>query len=119
MARTGSADRERYWQEAIARQQASGQSIVRFCAKEGLSPASFHAWKQRFRQLQRLTRREPAREPLVPVQIVTEPVEGTGRLEVQWPNGVVLRAQGCDGQTISAAITALSGSLSTRRIRRC
>ena len=38
MARTRNAERRRYWQEAIGRQQASGQSIVGFCAEEG--PAS-------------------------------------------------------------------------------
>ena len=38
MAKTRSADRRRYWREVIERQQASGQSIVGFCAKEGLVP---------------------------------------------------------------------------------
>ena len=51
MARTRNADRRRYWQEAIERQQASGQSIVGFCTEEGVSTASFHAWKRRFRRL--------------------------------------------------------------------
>ena len=57
MAKTRSADRQRYWREVIERQQASGQSIVGFCAKEGLSPASFHAWKRRLRRPQRETGR--------------------------------------------------------------
>ena len=50
MAKTSRADRRRYWREKIERQQASGQSIVTFCAKEGLSPASFHTWKRRLRR---------------------------------------------------------------------
>ena len=54
MAKTKSADRQRQWRELIERQQASGQSIVGFCAKERLSPASFHAWKRRLRGLRRL-----------------------------------------------------------------
>jgi hypothetical protein len=118
MAKTGSADRQRYWREAIERQQASGQSIVGFCAKEGLCAASFHAWKRRFRQSRRAVRSGPARQALVPVQIVSDPAGGVGNLEVQWPGGVVLRAQGCDMQTIVAAVTALSAS-STRGARRC
>jgi hypothetical protein len=48
MAKIDRADRQRYWREAIERQQASGQSIVGFCGQEGLSLASFHAWKRRF-----------------------------------------------------------------------
>ena len=50
MAKARSADRQRYWRKVIERQRASGQSIVGFCAKEGLTPASFHAWKRRLRR---------------------------------------------------------------------
>jgi hypothetical protein len=50
MAKARSADRRRYWQAVIERQQVSGQSIVGFCSKEGLAPASFHAWKRRVRR---------------------------------------------------------------------
>ena len=119
MATTRNADRRRYWQEAIERQQASGQSIVGFCAKEGLSPASFHAWKRRLRRRPKLETGRAAKQALVPIQIVGDAPTGLGRLEVQWPDGVVLRAQGCDMQTIGAAVAALSASPSTRRMRRC
>jgi transposase-like protein len=118
MAKTSRADRRRYWQEAIERQEGSGQSIVGFCAKEGLSPASFHAWKRRLRRHQRATRQKAAKEALVPVQIISDPAHGTGNMEVQWPGGVALRAQGCDMQTIIAAVTAISAS-SIRRTSRC
>jgi hypothetical protein len=119
MAKTSRADRQQYWREAIERQQASGQSIVGFCAKEGLSPASFHAWKRRLRWRPKLETGRAAKQALVPVQIVGDAPTGLGRLEVQWPDGVVLRAQGCDMQTIGAAVAALSASPSTRRMRRC
>jgi hypothetical protein len=45
------------------------------------------------------------------VQIVSDPARSIGNMEVQWPGGVALRAQGCDMQTIVAAVTALSASL--------
>jgi hypothetical protein len=118
MAKTRSADRQRYWREVIDRQQASGESVVGFCAKERLSPASFHAWKRQLRGLRRATRRKAGDEALVPVQIVSDPGRGAGNMDVQWPSGVVLRAQGCDMQTIIAAVTALSAS-PLRRTRRC
>jgi hypothetical protein len=118
MVKTSRADRRQYWQAAIERQEASAQSIVAFCAREGLSPASFHAWKRRFRRHQRATRQRAADEALVPVHIVSDPTRGIGSIEVQWPGGVALRAQGCDMQTIIAAVTALSAS-STRRASRC
>jgi hypothetical protein len=119
MAKTSRADRRQYWQEAIERQEASGQSIVGFCAKERISTASFHAWKRRLRrQHRRATQQKAAKEALVPVQIVGDPVAGTRHMEIQWAGGVALRAQGCDMQTIIAAVTALSAS-SIRRTSRC
>jgi hypothetical protein len=50
------------------------------------------------------------------VEIVSDPADGMGNLEVQWPDGVVLRVQGCDMQTISTVIATVSAS-STRRMR--
>ena len=118
MAKTSRADRQHYWREAIERQQASGESIVAFCAKEGLSPAAFHAWKRRLRWRPRYETGKAAKQALVPVQIVGNAPTGLGMLEVQWPDGVVLRAQGCDMQTIGAVVAALSVP-PARRARRC
>lgn len=118
MAKATNANREQYWQGVLERQKASGQSIVRFCAKEGLSPASFHAWKRRLRRGARKAERKAAIEALVPVQIVSDQVGGAGNLEVQWPGGVSLRIRGCDVQTVGAVVTALPVG-TTRRSRRC
>jgi hypothetical protein len=115
MAVKRNTDRQEFWQKTIKRQQDSGQSIMGFCAKEGLCVASFHAWKRRFQQSRRVIRSEPVKQGLVPVQIVSDPAGGVVSLEVQWSGGVVLRAQGCDAQAISAAIATLSAS-STQRI---
>jgi len=119
MARARSADRQQYWREVIERQQASGQSIVGFCSREGLAPASFHAWKRRLRRSRREAGRESANQALVPVQIISDPKADMGRLEVQWPGGVVLRVQGCDAQTIGTVVAALSATQATRRTRPC
>jgi hypothetical protein len=118
MAMASRADRRRYWQAVIERQQASGQSIVGFCSKEGLAPASFHAWKRRLRRSRRGIERRSANQALVPVQIVGDAKADAGRLEVQWPRGVVLRVQGCDAQTIGAVVAALAAT-PTRRARPC
>ena len=119
MTTARSADRQRYWREVNERQRASGQSIVGFCSKEGLSPASFHAWKRRLGRCQRETERRSGTQALVPVQIVRGPTDDAGRLEVQWPGGVVLRVQGCDAGTIGAVVAALSTTPATRRPRPC
>jgi hypothetical protein len=119
MAKGSRADRQQYWQAVIERQQASGQSIVGFCSKEGLTPASFHAWKRRLRRSRRGAERESANQALVPVQIVSDRKADAGRLEVHWPGGVVLRVQGCDAQTIGAVVAALAAAPTTRRARPC
>ena len=117
MAKATNGDRQRYWREAIERQQVSGRSIVRFCSEEGLAPASFHAWKRRLRP-QRGTGRTSVKQALVPVKIVNDSAAAAGRLEIQWPGGVVLRVQGCDGQTVASVVAALSVP-PARRARRC
>ena len=119
MAKARSADRQRYWREVIERQRASGQSIVGFCSKEALCPASFHAWKRRLGRPKRETGWRSAKQALVPVQIISGPTDDAGRLEVQWPGGVVLRIQGCDAQMIGAVVAALSTTPSTRRAHPC
>jgi hypothetical protein len=119
MAKIRIADRQRYWWEAIERQRASGQSIVGFCSKEGLSPASFHAWKRRLRRPKREIGRRSEKQALVPVQIVSDPTADARRLEVQWPGGIVLRVKGCDAQMIGAVVVALSTTPLTRRARPC
>ena len=119
MAMARNANRQQYWREVIERQQGSGQSIVGFCSKERLCPASFHAWKRRLGRPKRETGRRSANQTLVPVQIVSDPKADAGRLEVQWPGGVVLRVQGCDAQMIGAVVAALSTTPSTRRVRPC
>lgn len=121
MAKVSRADRRRYWQGVIARQHASVQSIVGFCSKEGLTPASFHAWKRRLRRSRCGIEggSAPLNQALVPVQIVSDPKADAGCLEVQWPGGVVPRVHGCDAQTIGAAVAALAAVPTTRRVRPC
>ena len=117
MARATNGERQRYWREVIERQQASGQSIVAFCSKEKLAPATFHAWKRRLRRLRREARQKGA-QALLPVQVVDAVPIGAGKLEVEWPDGVVLRVQGCEAQTVGMVVAALAAR-PTRRTHRC
>ncbi len=84
MARATNGDRQRYWREAIERQQASGQSIVGFCSKEKLAPATFHAWKRRLQQPRREAGRRrrrpsfPSRSSM-PCRLVRASWKSTGR----------------------------------------
>lgn len=114
MARTGSADRQRYWRKVIERQRASGQSIVGFCAQENLCPVTFHVWKRRLGHPERAGGGKTSGQALVPVQIVGDLPGSSGSLEVQWPSGVVLRVQGCEAATIGTVVATISASAKRR-----
>jgi hypothetical protein len=93
MARPKDPDLERLWRQRLRRQTSSGLSIPAFCAREGVSSASFHAWKRRL-----TTRSLPARPqpPLfVPLRLDSssrpaDPLPGGG-VEIELPHQVRLR----------------------------
>jgi hypothetical protein len=47
MARPKDLGLERVWRQRLHRQRSSGLSISEFCAREGVTCSSFHAWKRR------------------------------------------------------------------------
>ena len=49
MAGRKSAEKASRWREILRRQEKSGVSIRRFCAREGLSEPSFYTWRKRLR----------------------------------------------------------------------
>jgi transposase-like protein len=118
MAKTGSGDRQRYWQELIQRQQVSGQSIESFCIKEKLSQTSFYAWKRRLRESRSGAARTTARRSLVPVQIVNDRLASAVNLEVQWSDGILLRVQGCEARMVKAVVATIL-AFSKRRGQPC
>ena len=93
MARPRDPDLERAWRQRLQRQAASGLSIPEFCAREGVSCSSFHAWKRRL-----ATRSSPAcpdRPLFLPVLLNPDP--GTDDraprqgVEIELPHQVRLR----------------------------
>ena len=93
MARPKDPDLERIWRQRLQRQTTSGLSIPTFCAREGVSSASFHAWKRR------LTAPPPAARPQPPlfVPLHLEPSSEqadplpAGAVELELPHQVRLR----------------------------
>jgi hypothetical protein len=49
MARKKNGAAEARWREILERQAGSGLSVRGFCAAEGISEASFYAWRKRLR----------------------------------------------------------------------
>jgi hypothetical protein len=76
------------WRQRFHHFTRSGLTVAAFCAREGISTASFHAWKRRLRD-------GAAAPRFVPVH-VAEPTRGAP-VELLLPSGCVLRlAPGCD-----------------------
>ncbi len=90
-----SAEKEAYWRLAVDQFQTSGLSVRAFCEREGLSPASFYAWRRSLRKRDS----EPAQPRLIPVDVVEPPSGlsadrdpvGAERLELTTPGGFTLR----------------------------
>lgn len=72
------------WTDRLARFATAGQTIDQFCAAEGVSAASFYAWKRK------LAAPPVAATPLVPIQI-TPAISNTATLELLMPSGTRLR----------------------------
>ena len=116
MTKTVSAERERYWQGVIDRQRSSNESITKFCAQAGVSTASFYTWRRKLRVASRRTRLPS----LVSVRVVSDEPECSGRLEVQWPSGVVMRVgAGCDAQTVSLVMSNVLAAEASGERNRC
>jgi transposase-like protein len=132
MAKRTSVEREQFWRELIGRHPGSGLSIARFCKQTGVSANSFFVWKRRLRsqtgafqrrsasrrrlnraRSSRPSRHSPSASPLVPVRLMADPVHRHAphalAIEVEWPNGVVLRVPAeCDGRVVRDVVKALA-----------
>jgi len=74
------------WERRIARQGRSQLSIAEFCSQEGVSPASFYAWRRRLRGAD-LAGPQPSL--FVPVELPT-PASAVGGVRIELPGGAVL-----------------------------
>ncbi len=116
MARPKDPNLESLWRQRLQRQADSGLSIAAFCAREGVSCTSFHAWKRRL-AVQALPVR--TRPPLfVPLPLDLHPPEldpsPSPRVELELPHQVRLRFDSPpEPQWLARVVDALAGH--TRR----
>ena len=96
--------KEQLWRQRLRDWQSSGLSIGVFCARRGLSQASFYAWR---RELQR---RDAERPLFVPIRLRTDdpPIPGPQALEVLLGSGRRIRvAPGFDATTLRQLLAVL------------
>lgn len=101
-------EKERQWRRRIDQWRSSGLSVRDFCARHGLSTASFYNWR---RVLERRAAEHPA---FVPVQVVADATpEKADALEVVLLNGRTVRvAPGFDAATLRRLLAVLEGEAS-------
>jgi transposase-like protein len=103
------ATRPTFWREALVRQRASGLSIQRFCAQEGLAAATFFVWKRRLGREDGGVGRAAA-VSFAPLRVVAEGAEPTAPhyLEILLPRERRIRITGTvDRRQLADVLAAL------------
>jgi hypothetical protein len=103
------------WQEVVGGWPGSGLTQAQYCARLGISVASFHRWREVLRRepavvgaRQRVSAEEPVR--LLPVQFgeTVEPAKRDRVLTVVFGGGVRLEVPpGFDGATLARVVEVL------------
>jgi transposase-like protein len=114
MSRTPDLKRHALWRECIRHQADSGLTIAQFCAREGLSIATFHSWKRRLRLTNRADHRaaSPAPSTFLPVTVrVAEPALGDPLpIVADLPNGTRLRIPTANARLACQLVLAVAGA---------
>ncbi len=74
------------WRRIMKRYEKSGLTIEAFCRREGVPKNSFWNWRRRLRKEQ-----VPAKKSFVEIVPQKAEPEAPLRVEIQFPNGAVLR----------------------------
>ena len=110
MARTPDLQLHALWRERLRRHVDGGLTIAQFCAREGLSTATFHAWKRRLR-LNELAGSLPAPSAspaFLPVTVrLTEPShDDPSPIVADLPNGIRIRIPTADARLACRLVRA-------------
>jgi len=95
--------KEQRWRRWLRLWQKSGLSVRAFCARQGLAPPCFYAWRRVIQQ------RDAAAGSFVSVQVLPdEPPDPVSRFEVVLAGGRTLRvAAGFDAATLRRLLGVL------------
>ena len=102
------ARKEHQWRQWIHQWQHSGLSVRAYCARQGLTQASFYAWRRTLR-----SRDGGTASAFLPVRVVAdEPAVPVGSVEVLLSGGRCLRVSpGFDPATLRQLLVVLAEAL--------
>jgi hypothetical protein len=110
------------WRKRVERQPGSGLSVLDYCRREGISTASFYAWKRRLhtpgatvgrRSRKGVRPQEPNGQPL-PSGFVQVPLSVNSVIEVCFGDGTTVRVP---AEHLSATLKLLKASPARRSNR--
>lgn len=111
MARPKDLSLEHTWRLRLRRQAASGLSISAFCTREGVSSASFYAWRRRLAASPAVQPDPPLFVPL-PFDLAARPeeTEPSHGFEIELPHRVRLRCGTApEPEWLGRLVAALAG----------
>ncbi len=106
MGRSASESVVLAWERRIARQRRCPLSVAAFCRREGVSVASFYAWRRRLSQADSAGLQSPL---FVPVEL--SPLVSAAGVRIELPGGAVLSLPtDAPLELVTAAIRAVMAS---------
>ena len=97
------SEAEKRWRGRLRKWQRSGQSVAAFCRAEGVSGASFYAWRRRLG----LPEEEATTPELEFVELRGLASPAAAPIEVVLGDVVVRLARGVDGDDLATVLLAL------------
>ena len=104
----------RAWQGRLERYQTSEVNLDLFCLQEGVSRSTFYRWKRRLEDgiPDSLQGESAESEPVGSKESLFLPISlKTSRVEIELPNGGVVRLPGDVSKDVLAAVVRIVGSL--------
>ena len=103
MVRERDAQRREVWRERLGRFEQCGGSVAKFCRREAVSVATFYAWRARLKAELKAKSQPAPQASFVPIRL-PEAMPGPEGLEIELPNGAVVRVVGANERLARLAI---------------
>jgi len=98
------------WQALVTAYEASGETLRGFCARHGLAVSTFRHWLRRLEQSAAVSPAPPPPSPragLVPVEVLDEPITGSGVILVAGGGVRIEVMPGFDAATLTRVLATL------------